>query len=51
MGRTAQNLNSMLDRIEELVESNRQVSDNVAPTWDAVDPHAGPIGESVQSAT
>jgi signal transduction histidine kinase len=26
----AQNLNSMLDRIEELVESNRQVSDNVA---------------------
>ena len=26
----AQNLNSMLDRIQELVESNRQVSDNVA---------------------
>jgi signal transduction histidine kinase len=26
----SQNLNSMLDRIEELVESNRQVSDNVA---------------------
>jgi signal transduction histidine kinase len=26
----AHNLNSMLDRIEELVESNRQVSDNVA---------------------
>jgi signal transduction histidine kinase len=26
----AQNLNSMLDRIEDLVESNRQVSDNVA---------------------
>jgi signal transduction histidine kinase len=26
----AENLNSMLDRIEELVESNRQVSDNVA---------------------
>ncbi len=26
----AKNLNSMLDRIEELVESNRQVSDNVA---------------------
>jgi methyl-accepting chemotaxis protein len=26
----AANLNSMLDRIEELVESNRQVSDNVA---------------------
>ncbi len=26
----ATNLNSMLDRIEELVESNRQVSDNVA---------------------
>jgi len=26
----AENLNSMLDRIEELVETNRQVSDNVA---------------------
>jgi signal transduction histidine kinase len=26
----AENLNSMLDRIEELVEANRQVSDNVA---------------------
>jgi signal transduction histidine kinase len=26
----AENLNSMLDRIEDLVESNRQVSDNVA---------------------
>jgi signal transduction histidine kinase len=26
----AENLNSMLDRIEELMESNRQVSDNVA---------------------
>ena len=26
----AQNLNAMLDRIEELVETNRQVSDNVA---------------------
>ena len=26
----AQNLNSMLDRIEQLVETNRQVSDNVA---------------------
>lgn len=26
----AQNLNSMLDRIEDLVESNRQVTDNVA---------------------
>jgi signal transduction histidine kinase len=26
----AENLNAMLDRIEELVESNRQVSDNVA---------------------
>ena len=26
----AENLNSMLDRIEEFVETNRQVSDNVA---------------------
>ena len=29
-GWLAENLNSMLDRIEELVGTNRQVSDNIA---------------------